>query len=292
MKGIDYIQAKQRMWARSRKVQLQGSQGNKGELNYVVAQDENFYEKILPQHEKELNAGDGNEFKDGQIEIAKTKALHSSSVLCINLFHYWSRKNELDKLCHALNLCNQRNDIARTLTFEMKFPIFDTARRHPNLDVVIENPDDAYIKAYAIESKFTEPYSSRKEGKKSHRESLSKYLHAESIWKGLTHLKEHCESKNLDDEYKYLDMPQLVKHILGLKRFYGKSGFRILYLWYDVPGGEGWQHRKETEQFITHTKKDRLKVMAISYQELFARFEKLYINGNEEYMSYLSDRYF
>ena len=164
-------------------------------------------------------------------------------------------------------------------------------KRKPNLDVVIENQGKSKYKAYGIECKFSEPYS-KWEGRKSHRESLSSYLQVDGIWEGLPHLKALSDSKGLNEEYQYLDMPQMVKHLLGLTRKYGKKKFRLLYLWYDVPGEEGWQHRREIQQFLKETEKDQLKVSEISYKELFARLSDHYMNGNEEYMGYLSDRYF
>jgi len=280
------------MRAKSRKTVLQGSEQTKGEENYVKDLSDNLFEKMLPSHEDEFTAGNGNELKDGDTLVAKAKALHSSSVFCINIFHYWDKKGELDKLCHALNLCNQGSDPGKNLMFEKKLPIFDSGKTPPNLDVVIENPKGSSIKAYAVECKFSEPYSKREDGKQTHLNSLSKYVQDDSIWEGVPHLKQLSQAKNLQNDYQYLDMPQLVKHLLGLKRCYGKSSFRLLYLWYDVPGEEGWLHRKEIEQFITHTKEDRLKVTAISYQELFARLEMFYMDGNEEYMKYLLERYF
>jgi len=180
MKGTTYIKGKQRMWARSRGMKLQGSQGNRGEKNYVMDLKENFFEDPMDEHRKEIEAGDGGEFKDSGKQVAKAKALHSSSVLCINLFHYWSRKKELNKLCHALGLCNKGSISGRKLYFEKKLSILETKGNTPNLDVVIENTDKTQYKAYGIESKFSEPFSKR-EDKKSHSESLSSYLQDTSI---------------------------------------------------------------------------------------------------------------
>ena len=52
-----------------------------------------------------------------------------------------------------------------------------------------------------------------------------------------------------DEIFIYLHSAQLIKHTLGLKRKFGKKGFRLLYLWYDVLGKEGAVHRDEIEKF-------------------------------------------
>ena len=69
------------------------------------------------------------------------------------------------------------------------------------------------------------------------------------------------------DRYEYLDVPQLLKHILGLKSSY-PDGFTLLYLWYDVLGEEGAIHRKEINTFSEVVKDDDIRFHSISTQEL------------------------
>lgn len=41
----------------------------------------------------------------------------------------------------------------------------------------------------------------------------------------------------------------LLKHILGLTRTFGATGFNLLYLWYEVTSLEAKSHRKELKEF-------------------------------------------
>ena len=83
----------------------------------------------------------------------------------------------------------------------------------------------------------------------------------------------------------------MIKHILGLKRGFGKTGFRLLYLWYDVLGDEGAIHRKEIEDFTDLVRSDDVKFHALNYQELIAKLSKEYRSDHEKYITYISGRY-
>lgn len=174
----------------------------------------------------------------------------------------------------------------------------------PNIDVVIYTP----LSTIGIESKFTEPYSSRK-----HKGLKQKYVENLSFWNGLPNLYELAKEISPDDtKFQYLDAAQLIKHILGLKKnsdeynanlvqkhhfvegkrnLILKRNFHLLYLWYDVIGKEGSKHRKEIEQFAEIAKKDNIKFSHITYQEVIAKLLKEFYNGNESYCNYLTDRY-
>jgi hypothetical protein len=94
-----------------------------------------------------------------------------------------------------------------------------------------------------------------------------------------------------NNKFHYLDAAQLIKHILGLKKNLNKSDFRLLYLWYDVIGQDGAEHRKEIEQFAEIAKKDNIKFSHITYQEVIMKLSKEFYVGNEKYCDYLTDRY-
>ena len=78
---------------------------------------------------------------------------------------------------------------------------------------------------------------------------------------------------------------------MGLKKKYGKSGFRLLYLWYAVIGQDGAEHRKEIEQFAEIVKKDNIKFSHITYQEVILKLSQEFYVGNEDYCDYLTERY-
>jgi hypothetical protein len=83
----------------------------------------------------------------------------------------------------------------------------------------------------------------------------------------------------------------LIKHILGLKAKVGKSGFRLLYLWYDVLGKEGAVHREEIEGFSDIARADEVKFHAMTYQELMVRLCTDFRQDHDSYIRYLTERY-
>ncbi|MCD7850103.1 MAG: hypothetical protein LUH63_10440 [Parabacteroides sp.] len=92
-----------------------------------------------------------------------------------------------------------------------------------------------------------------------------------------------------DNKYQYLDAAQLLKHILGLKQ--NSKNFHLLYLWYDVIGTEGAEHRKEIELFAEIAQKDNIKFSHTTYQEIIIKLSKEFYTGNERYCDYLTERY-
>jgi hypothetical protein len=94
-----------------------------------------------------------------------------------------------------------------------------------------------------------------------------------------------------DAQHEYLDVAQLIKHMLGLKEKFGKSNFRLLYLWYDAFGYEGWRHRDEIARYMEVAKSDGIAFHELSYQELIARLADNYRTTHPEYIEYISGRY-
>ena len=157
----------------------------------------------------------------------------------------------------------------------------------PNIDIVIENSDQSQYKVFAIECKFSEAY-----GSYGHDGIDPKYLSLKHLWRDIPNIYAFAKSISPDDnEFKFLQPAQLIKHILGLKRAYRKSAFRLLYLWYDILGEEGFRHRQEVSRFSDIIRKDNIKFSTISYQELISRLAANYRVGNENYLNYITDRY-
>ncbi|WP_373145830.1 PGN_0703 family putative restriction endonuclease [Bacteroides thetaiotaomicron] len=322
MNGLDFIKSKQQSWAKRKNFNLLGGTiPNKGEKNYLYSLADNLFEPLSKESIESYNSGDGNETKDSKTRLAKMKALHSSSAIVVNLFQYWQGKD----VCPILNACkltSRTNKVGYLIKnvgsvspekitivpssldyeikFEEQFQISEDKSQFPhspNIDVVIYTP----LSTIGIESKFTEPYSSRKHGGLK-----QKYVENLSFWNGLPNLYEFAKEISPNDtKFQYLDAAQLIKHILGLKKnsdeynfcHRPKSGrflshsFHLLYLWYDVIGKGGSEHRKEIEQFAEIVQKDNIKFSHITYQEVIARLSKEFYDGNEAYCDYLTDRY-
>ena len=231
--------------------------------------------------------GDGSEIKGSPDSPAKMQAVHSSSALSVNIFHYWQRIKQVPLIATACGFCRKGNNSSQKIVFEDKYPITNRFMYSPNIDVVIYNSDKEQEKRFAVECKFSEAYGGRRHGGLD-----PKYMDLDNIWDDIPRTygfaKTICQN---DATFLYLHPAQLVKHILGLKKAFGKEGFRLLYLWYDVLGEEGSVHRKEIKTFLDVVKSDGLKFHALSYQELLLRLFNEYSSEHGEYIRYLSDRY-
>lgn len=326
MNGKDFILLKQQNWAKRKGFDLvPGTIGSDGEKNYVSDLAQNLFEPLSEDSLACYGQGDGNETQDGGKRRAKMKALHSSSAIVVNLFQYWQKKEDLYPLLRACKLPvtsyvgkEYKNIGSKTdctvvetskrlsfngIKFEEKFEISPDKvlfPHTPNIDVVIYGDYD-----FAIESKFTEPYSSKHDGLKT------KYVEDASLWESLPNLYELAkEISPYNNKFRYLDAAQLLKHILGLKKKYGKSystlqtsnghalkvatkpyEFYLVYLWYDVLGEDGFKHREEIEQFAKIAEADGIRFKHITYQEVIANLSKDFYEGNEAYCDYLTERY-
>lgn len=287
MNGFKYILTKQISWAKRNKIKLVGSEITNGRHAYTETIGKNLFEPLFSETKTEINNGDGGELKGNATHSAKMCAIHSSSAIGVNVLQYWKNKTIPD-IAYALGLCRKNNKSAIRISFEQKFKISNKFSFDPNIDAVIYNGKKDKIKAFGIECKFSEAYSSRK-----HPGLKKRYLiEIPEQWKDIPNLFEFAKTISPDDGiYHHLHPAQLIKHILGLKNKYGKSGFRLLYLWYDVLGAEGCEHRKEIEKFTEITKLDNIKFHSISYQELIIKMQKEFYKGNENYINYITDRY-
>lgn len=287
MNGFEYIFTKQKSWADRNNIKLVGSKITEGRHAYTEDLNKNLFEPLSPETLTEIKAGDGGELNGSSTKAAKMHAIHSSSAIGVNVLQYWKDKNIPD-LVYALGLCQKDNRSAQSIHFERKFKISDKFQYAPNIDAVIFNDKEEKIKVFGIECKFSEAYSSH-----IHSGLKEKYItEIPEQWKDIPNLFELAKTISPDDKsFRYLHSAQLIKHILGLKKEYRKTGFRLLYLWYDVLGREGSEHRTEIDNFSQIAKQDNINFHSISYQELIRKLKNEFYLGNEEYLDYLTDRY-
>lgn len=167
----------------------------------------------------------------------------------------------------------------------------DVARREfpndPNLDILIKYGPGADISEAGIECKFSEAYGGYRHG------GMRKpYLDHSEIWDGLGGTRELAEGISPDDErFKHLHAAQLIKHILGLKHRASRTGFYLLYLWYDVPGEHGARHQEEIDEFSKVVRADGVRFRATTYQELILALADRCRAEHREYVDYLAERY-
>lgn len=287
MNSFEYIFSKQVSWAQNQGINLIGSKGLRGRQAYTKSLDENIFEPLAQSVINDFNAGDGGELNGSTNSPPKMHAVHSSSALGVNIFHYWLRINQIHKIAAACRLCNKNNMLSQDILFEKKYPISLKFQFSPNIDVVIENSQKSKYKVFAVECKFSEAYSSRR-----HAGIDPKYIKLENIWDDIPHLFDFAKTISPEDHtFFHLHPAQLVKHILGLKNQFGKDSFRLLYLWYDVLGHDGAIHRNEIDTFSEVTKSDGIKFHALSYQDLIVKLSKESRNEHPEYIRYISERY-
>lgn len=317
MTVLEFIKLKQKSWAeRKGFILLPGTIANEdGDKIYFDDYNKNLYAKLSEDNKNAYNKGLGGEIRDTTTRRAPMKATFSSSAIVVNLFQYWQNQ-EINRtpLLIALGLINDNDKVGDVkINFEEKLQIkyedgkiiknvkFGT----PNLDVMIEFDD----KVIAIESKFTEPYTNtKKRNKNSHiQDSYTK----KSLWKEIPHIEklanaihaqnyqiENCEIKESIEvlrKTKRLDAAQLIKHILGLRTDNEKISkdkkITLLYLWYDVPGTEGYEHRQEIEAFASIVKADGINFRHITYQEVIFNLKENYYDEHKDYIDYLVERY-
>ncbi len=287
MNAYEHILSKQINWARNRGLSLVGSKGARGRPTYTKALTDNLFAPLLPSVEQQIRDGDGGELHSQPGNPSKMHAVHSSSVLGVNVFQHWLAIGDVPAVAAACGLCTRSNRHAKNILFEFKCQISERFQFSPNIDIVIENDETTRFKVFAIESKFSEAYSAR-----AHSGLDPKYLKLNSVWNDIPHI--HTLARTIspaDATFTHLHAAQLVKHVLGLKTKYGKGGFRLLYLWYDALGHAGAIHRDEVEQFMRVAKKDGVYFHSMTYQELIVRLAKEHSSQHEDYISYVTSRY-
>jgi len=288
MNAYNYIHTKQVQWALNQGIELIGSKGKRGRPAYTQELNQNLFEPLEPQVRDCFMKGDGSELIGSPSNPAKMQAVHSSSALAVNIFQYWEKNKQVPTIAAACRVCRQGSNVSKRIVFEEKFPVKGiTNRIPPNIDVVIHNSESTQFKRFAVECKFSEAYSSRGEhGLKT------PYIKLNEIWNDIPNLydlaKTICPE---DNQFHHLHPAQLIKHILGLKTAFGKAGFRLLYLWYDVLGEQGAIHREEIETFSKVAKSDDIKFHSLSVQELIIRLANEYRSDHVEYIKYMSSRY-
>lgn len=286
MNGYQYILLKQTKWAKNRGLNLIGSKINHGRPTYTTNLDYNLFQPLLPDVRRSFAEGDGSEISSSGLP-GKMQAVHSSSAICVNIFQYWKSISAVPLIAAACGLCKRGSQVSCDIYFEEKYPVKDSFGYHPNIDVVIHNTPTARIKRFAIECKFSEAYGAHKHGGLK-----SKYLEYAEIWDDIPNLRTFAERISPEDrDFMHLHPAQLVKHILGLKRQFGRDGFRLLYLWYDVLGEQGKRHRDEAEEFSGVVKQDEIKFHALTYQELITTLANQLRTEHHDYIRYLTERY-
>jgi len=283
MDGFNYIKQRQILWAQRRGIELIGSAGDRGVRAYTTDLHLNLFQPLSDRARACYEQGDGNELGNGD-RPGKLQAVHSSAAIATNFFDYWMSASDPSPVLKALKVSSANSP---EIEFEAKFRISPNHTRSPNLDVAIRYKDRAKQQVVAVECKFTEAYGGR-----GHGGLKPTYLEDTSLWGRLPALRRFAESISPEDaSSQHLHPAQLVKHVLGLTASVGEGRFRLIYLWYDVPGPDGARHRAELNAFTRVALQDGVDFEALTYQELALRLAKTERSSHGVYVDYLCERY-
>ncbi|GAB6162126.1 hypothetical protein JCM12298_12850 [Desulfothermus naphthae] len=280
--GYHYIKSKQINWALNRGLKLQGSKRDRGEKAYTMTLEENLFEPLLDTVKEQFKKGKGGELEGDPCPM---QAVHSSVALVVNVFQYWIKINDYSSIIEALGFPKIECEYCK---FEKKFPV--CRETPPHLDVVFSCKNEKEI-IIAIESKFTEPYSSRGKKEEMHDAYFENNLFY--LWEDIPHVKKLAEKIRIEKTsgFNYLYADQLIKHLLGLKKQYKKKDFYLVYLWYNIPGEEGYFHEQEIKEIGGIFKADGINFQTITYQELLFKLAENCRETHARYIEYLTERY-
>jgi hypothetical protein len=259
-----------------RQLEWASKAGISTEGGYCVSPEQNLA-WLTPRLRADVEQGDGNEF-GGEDKRGKILALHSSSALGLNFFGYWQLEVDRDPLQRALGLASHIDSVE----FERKFQT-GVPPRSPNLDVVLTLRDGSIL---AIESKFTEWQGAA--GTKPLRDA---YLSSER-WAsvGLAGAQQAAKTYMQGSGFQHLDVPQLLKHMLGLAT--QSKPWHLLLVWFSDPSPAGKDMEGEIMRFRELLGSDAPRFSAITYQELWGRLRGRLGDEHGQYRHYLQERYF
>jgi hypothetical protein len=267
------IKRAQSRWARGRAIPLRG--GYVSELG-----DNLLLGDLNPETRAEFEEADGGELSDVDGQPAKMRAFQSSSALAVNCFDAW-RHSPRKRLAAALRI----NDPIESFRFEYRCGGYPIGPHAPNLDLLITTVSQRRI---AIESKFSEPYRSGKLAVLA-----EKYFPAgPGVWRAAGLPRAQALADHLRGTWRYLDVPQLLKHLLGLRSDKSLGQVELLYLWYDTGLRDAVAHRAEIARFTDAIVEDDFGFRAMTYQELFASLDSADTQLPPGWATYMSERYF
>jgi hypothetical protein len=237
---------------------------------YVRALEDNLFEPLSDRVKQQFIAGAGGELDAPDGHNGNMYAVHSSSALCVNLFHHWSRllqtasSNSDSSIQLLLAACGLPALPVSSIDFEVPNVVNPRFTVAPHLDVQISFADDRW-KCAGIEAKFCEPYGDRKPSG-----LMPVYLKQRALWQYWPRLRAFAESLCPNDLiHSHLHAAQLIKHLLGLRMQNG-TNFMLVYMWFDVPSAEATvDHRREIKSFSEILKCDGIAFVSRTYQEVF-----------------------
>jgi len=196
---------------------------------YVIELSDNFLSGInLENIRPDFDAGAGHELN------GKMRAPHSSSALAVNMFGRWRRDPSSLRL--------QGETGFESLRFEQQCPT-GLGGTPPHLDLLAVSRDAVV----AVESKCLEHFQAKHAYFSPSYDTIADSREKSAFFKLIPRLRENA------DEFKRLDVAQLVKHYLGLTKCWSDKPITLLYLYWEPKNASEFdefvEHRREVEKF-------------------------------------------
>ena len=222
------------------------------ECGYATHWEQNLMEGLpLTAIASDLAAGAGRELD------RKLRAAHSSAALAINTFGPWRTDPS--------SLCFGETTGFRSMCFEAACQT-GLGGTSPHLDLLADGEVPV-----AVESKCTEWMQTKPAVFSVSYDRLRQTL-GDSPW-----FEEMQQLRVEPCRYRFLDAAQLVKHAFGLTTRFGGRPVQLLYLYWEPRNTEIWpecrQHREEADGLASKVKPASVRLIVMSYHELWANWE-------------------
>lgn len=221
---------------------------------------------LLPEIEHELKQGAGRELEE------KLCAAHSSAALVVNTFGPWRTA--------PASLAFGGMTGFRSMQFEAICPT-GLGGTPPHLDLLAEA--DLLV---AVESKCTE-WMKPTLAMFSPSYGNLRPSHGGSPW-----FEQMRQLRETPKRYQFLDAAQIIKHAFGLLRRYETREVRLVYLYWEPRNANTWPecrvHRAEADELAAKVQQSPVRLIPMSYRELWAEWER---QGSSNHLRYLRTRY-
>lgn len=216
--------------------------------------------------EHDFRRGAGHELDE------KMGAAHSSAALAVNTFGVWRTAPASLTFAGITGF--------RSVHFEATCPT-GLSGTPPHLDLLADG--DLPV---AVESKCTE-WMEPKQAILSDAYDQLRPSNGDSPWAPWFE-----QMLQVRGRHQFFDAAQIVKHAFGLLNRYGTRDVRLVYLYWEPRNTEDWPacrgHRKQADDLAAEVKQSTVRLIPISYREVWEEWER---QGSSHHLQYLRDRY-
>jgi hypothetical protein len=272
------LEAAQLQWARRRGLALRRDEhGN--DLGQVERLEDNLFPALDEETRAQLMGGAGGELNPPAGVQGHLFSLASSTALCLNFFLPWKGR-DTGPLVEAMGL---EADGGRAMEFDARLRLSKHRVEAPAVDLLLK-PPRAGATAIAVEAKFCEPYDGKPRPPLP--AGYVKRLDLLDGWPRLARLARALGSPEAP-AFRHLHASQTLRQVMGLRRHFGRAGFALVHLWYDIEGEAGRAYEAELDEFRWKARQDGVAFSSLSWQQLFEKVRHF----DSAWSEYLRERY-